>query len=87
MLGITAFACIAQQLPSLYMHRWVICLTNGNDAELNRQFPFGIDLNKILPDLLQLKTKAEALGMEISQHVNVNGSKAQSGSKLNYALD
>ena len=56
-------------------------------AELNRQFPFGIDLNKISPDLLKLKTKAEELDMEISQHLKVKGSKAQAGSKLNYALD
>ena len=29
------------------------------DAELNRKFPFGIDLNKILPDLLRLRTKTK----------------------------
>ena len=29
------------------------------DAELNRKFPFGIDLNKILSDLPRLRTNAE----------------------------
>ena len=29
------------------------------DAELNRKFLFDIDLTKILPDLLMLRTKAE----------------------------
>ena len=33
--------------------------TNDKDAELSRQFPFGIDLNKILPNLLKLRMKAE----------------------------
>ena len=46
---------VAQQLPSLYMHQWVISPTNDNDAQLNKQFPFVIDLNKILPDLLKLR--------------------------------
>ena len=34
------------------MHKWVIPPASDNDVELNRQFPSGIDLNKILPDLL-----------------------------------
>ena len=29
------------------------------DAELNRKFPFYIDLKNILPHLLRLRTKAE----------------------------
>ena len=29
------------------------------DAELNRKFPFGIDLNKILPDLLRLRMERQ----------------------------
>ena len=38
------------------------------DAELIRKFPFGIDLNKILPDLLRLRTKAEKPDRQFSQH-------------------
>ena len=41
----------------VYMHQRVISPINDNDAELSRQFPFGIDLNKILPHLLKLRTK------------------------------
>ena len=40
----------------------------SNDAELNRQFPFGIFLNKILPDLLKLRTKAEKPDIQFLQH-------------------
>ena len=29
------------------------------DAEQNRKFPFGIDLNKILPDLLRLRMERQ----------------------------
>ena len=50
---------VAQQLPLFYMKQSVISPTNDDDAELNRQFPFAIDLNKILPGLLKLRTKAE----------------------------
>ena len=58
---------VAQQLPSL--HEPVsYSPTNDNDAELNRQFPFGIDLNKILPELLKLRTKAEKPGIQFSQY-------------------
>ena len=62
---------VAQQLPSLFMHQWqwVISTANDNDAELNRQFPFGIDLNKTLPPvLLKLRTKAEKPDIQFSQH-------------------
>ena len=37
------------------------------DAELNIKFPFGIDLNKILPDLHRLRTKAEKPDIQFSQ--------------------
>ena len=48
---------ITQQFASFFMHQWqwVISPSNDNDAELNRQFPFGTDLNKILPDLLKIE--------------------------------
>ena len=60
---------VARLLPSLYMHQWAISRTNDNDAELKRQFPFGIDLNKTLPDLLLwLRTKAEKPEIQFSQH-------------------
>ena len=36
------------------------------DAELNRKFPFDIDLNKILPDLVRLRTKAEKPDIQFS---------------------
>ena len=73
---------VAQQLPSLYMW-WVISPTNDKDAQLNRQFPFGFDLNKILPDLLKLRTKTEKPAIQqFSQHTYANTSKAQSDSKL-----
>ena len=54
--------------------------TNNKDAELNRQFPFCIDLNRILPVLLKLKTKAEKPDTQFSQHTY--GPKTQSGSNL-----
>ena len=38
------------------------------DPELNRQFPFGINLNKILPDLLKLRIKAEKPGIQVLKH-------------------
>ena len=31
----------------------------ATDAELNRKFPFDINLDKILPDLLRLRTKTQ----------------------------
>ena len=52
---------VAQQLP-ITLSSWTSKLspTNEKDAELNWQFPFGIHLKqKILPDLLKLRTKAE----------------------------
>ena len=40
-----------------------------NDAELKRKFSFGIDLNKMLPDLLRLRTKTEKPGIQFSQYL------------------
>ena len=37
-------------------------------AEQNRQFPLAVDLNKILLDLLKLRTKAEKPNIKFSQH-------------------
>ena len=37
------------------------------DAELNKQFSLAIDLNKILPDLLKLRTEAEKLDIQFWQ--------------------
>ena len=51
------------------MHQRVISRTNDYDAELNRQVSFGIDLNKVLPDLpLKLRTNAEKPDIQFSQH-------------------
>ena len=47
---------VAQQLPSCSCTS-ELSPTNDKDAELNGQLPFGIDLNKILPDLLKLRMK------------------------------
>ena len=52
----------------VYMHQRVISPISDNDAELSRQFPFGIDLNKIFPDLLKLRTKTEKPKRQFSQH-------------------
>ena len=52
----------------VYMHQRVISPISDNDAELSRQFPFGIDLNKIFPDLLKLRTKTEKPKRQSSQH-------------------
>ena len=60
---------VANQLSSVYMHQWVISPANDNDTELNWQFPFGIDLNKILPDLLKFRMKAEKPEIQFSQHI------------------
>ena len=38
------------------------------DAVLSGKFPFRIDLNKILPDLLSLRTKAEKADIQFSQY-------------------
>ena len=38
------------------------------DAEINRQLLVGIDLNKILPDLLKLRTRAKKPDIQFSQH-------------------
>ena len=38
------------------------------DAEINRQLLVGIDLNKILPDLLKLRARAKKPDIQFSQH-------------------
>ena len=52
------------------------------DAELNLKFPFDVNLNKILPDLLRLTTKAQKPDIQFSQYTYVNGPKTQPGSNL-----
>ena len=42
---------------------------NGKCPHLNREFPFGIDLKKIVPDLLKLRRKAEKPNIHFSQHI------------------
>ena len=61
---------VAQQPPSLYMYQWqyVISTTYDNDAALNKQFTFGTDLNKILPNLHKVRTKADKPNTHFSQH-------------------
>ena len=49
----------------MHQWQWLISSTNDNDAELNRQFPLGTDLNEILPDL---RTKTEKVDIEFFQH-------------------
>ena len=57
-----------QQLPSLKFHAPVSYLLPI--TKMNRQLPFGIDLNKILPDLLlKLRTKVETPDIQFSQHI------------------
>ena len=43
---------------------------NGKGPHLNRHFPSGIDLNKIVPDLLKLTTKVEKPDIQFSQHIH-----------------
>ena len=58
----------APKMPSLHVPvSYLSCQWQGY-AELNRHVPFGIDLNKILPDLLKLRTKAEKLGIQFPQN-------------------
>ena len=39
-----------------------------SDAELNRKFPFVIDLKKILPGLLRSRMKAEKPDIQFAQY-------------------
>ena len=39
-----------------------------SDAELNSPFPLGIDPNKVLPDLLKLRTKGAKPCIPFSKH-------------------
>ena len=71
---------VAQQLQ-ITLQAPCVSPSNDNDSELNRQFPFGIDPNKMLQHLLKLITKGEKPGIEFSQHTSVHGSKAQSSGK------
>ena len=49
------------------MHQWVISYQwQWWGAEY--AIPFGIDLNKILPDLLKLRKKADKPDIQFSQH-------------------
>ena len=70
---------VDQHLSLLEVHAPASYLqgTMTTDAELNRKFPFGIDLNKqkqniqnkkILPDLIRLRTKAEKPDTQFSQY-------------------
>ena len=71
-----------QQLPPLKVHApvsYILAMTI--EAERSRKFPFGIDLNKILPDLTQVKNEGNEAWHTISQHIQVNGPKAQ-GKKI-----
>ena len=67
--AITLSSCISELSPS-----------NDKDAGLNKQFVFYIDINKTLPDLLKLRTKAEKHDAQFSK--NASGQKEQSCSKL-----
>ena len=62
-----------------------LSLDNDKDAELNRQFPFGIDLKKILP---VVRTKARKPNIHFSKHTGtkVNGPNTPTVT-ANYALD
>ena len=70
---------VAQQPPSCSCTS-ELSPTSDKDAELNRQLSFGIDLNKILPDVLKLRMKVEKPDIQFSQHTY--GPLA-----VNYALD
>ena len=60
---------VARHLPSLSSScTSELSPTKDKDAELNRQFPFDIDLNKILPDLLKSRAKAQKLDIHFLQH-------------------
>ena len=69
-VGDVAFTCSSTAAITLSSHAPVSYLLAVTiiDAELNRQFPLAIDLNKILPDLLKLRTKAEKPDIPFSQH-------------------
>ena len=60
---------VAQQLSSTKVHALrVIFPTIENDADLNSHFSLDIFLNKILPDLLKLKSEAEKPDIQFLQH-------------------
>ena len=55
------------------------------DAELNRQFPLAIDLNKTLPDLLKLRTKAGSL-MYNFKHLSILEGQSDSLLLINWLI-
>ena len=73
---------VAQQLPSLKESSCTSKLSiPAMTMMLSWQFPISIFLNKTLPDLFQLRTKAEKPDIQLLQHTLVNGSKAHSDRK------
>ena len=54
-----AFTCSSTAAINLSSCNSKFSPNNDKDAKLNRQFPFGFDLKKILPDLFRLKPKTE----------------------------
>ena len=62
------FTCSSTAAITLCSGTCELSPTIDKDAELKRQFPFGIDLNKNLPDLLKLSIKAEKPDIQFSQH-------------------
>ena len=63
-----AFTCSSTATINRSSSTGVLSPTNDKDSELNRQFPFDIDLNKILPNLLKLRMKAQKPDRQFSQH-------------------
>ena len=84
MLGVTFYLAFTFSLTAVItLSSCTIELSpsNDKDAELTTEQAISIwHLNKILPDLLKLRTKAERPDIQFSQHTS--GPKAQSGSKL-----
>ena len=61
-----------------FMYQWVISY-QGQRCWAEQVIAFGIDLNKILPDLLKLRIKVEKFDIQFSQH-------KYSSLAVNYAL-
>ena len=62
---------VAQQLPTTHQSKLMdhrLSPTNEKDAELNKQFSFSIVLKIILPDSLNLRTKAKKSDIKFSQY-------------------
>ena len=75
---------VGQQLPPTNLSSWTSDLspTNDKDAELSQNFPFSIDLKQHIAKLLKLRTKAKKPDIKFPRYTQVNGLKAQSGTKL-----